>query len=133
MWLRLSLGTSFLSLKQKLGCVIENLVSPYIDVHEKVGLFPRFNPKLVRSFWLLIFGFESRQGVFLVVAYNVIVHVNENILRVGSHNIPSHMRSIHPISTVESMEVGTYHFTHGFPSPKSQLLHGCLHGNIFWR
>ena len=27
--------------------------------------------------------------------------------------VPSHMRSIHPISVVESMEVETYHFTWG--------------------
>ena len=32
--------------------------------------------------------------------------------------VPSHMRLIHAISTIESMEVGTYHFTRG---PKSYV------------
>ena len=57
-------------------------------------------------------------------------------LRAGSHGSqvlsPKSMRSIHAISTVERMEVGTYHFTR-VPSPKSQLWYGCLHGNTFWR
>jgi hypothetical protein len=36
---------------------------------------------------------------------------------------PSHMMSIHAISTVESMEVGTYHFTQGslIPSPNYDM------------
>ena len=39
-----------------------------------------------------------------------------DFLRVGSHWVPSHksqnhLRSICAISTVESMDVGTYHFT----------------------
>ena len=36
------------------------------------------------------------------------------------------------IWVVESMEVGTYHFT-GVLSPKSQVWHECSHGNTFWR
>jgi hypothetical protein len=54
-------------------------------------------------------------------------------IRVGSHGSPSPKSrftwSIRAISTVESMNIGTYHFTH-VPSPKSQV-HECLHGNIF--
>ena len=82
-------------------------------------------------------------------------------LYMGSQG-PSHLRSIYAIPTVESMEVGTYHFhigsqvsshlrsscaistvettwklglttSHGIPSSKSQVWHGCLHANIFWR
>ena len=72
--------------------------------------------------------------------------------------VPSHLRSIHAISTVESMEVGTYHYTrvprhlrriHAIstvgsteartyhytrvPGLRSQVWHGCLHDNTFWR
>ena len=47
----------------------------------------------------------------------------------GSHGLPSpnsKVTSGHPwMSTVESMEVGTYLFAWG---SKSQLWHGCLHG-----
>ena len=34
-------------------------------------------------------------------------------LRAGSHGVPSHLRLIPAISTVESMEVGAYHCTQG--------------------
>ncbi len=34
-------------------------------------------------------------------------------LRAGPHMVPSHLSSIHAISTVENMEVGFYHFTWG--------------------
>ena len=33
------------------------------------------------------------------------------LIRASSYKIPSHLRSIRAISAVESMEVGTYHFT----------------------
>ena len=70
--------------------------------------------------------------------------------------VPSHLRSIHAISAVESMEVGTCHFTWvpgpkvtwgqsvqsrpfrawklglaTVPGPKFQVWHGCLHGGAF--
>ena len=38
------------------------------------------------------------------------------VLRANSHGVPSHLMSINAISFVESMEVGTYHFTHGLKS-----------------
>ena len=44
------------------------------------------------------------------------------------------MRSIHAISTVESMEVGTYHFT-WVPTPQFPTMIWMLkllHGNTFW-
>ena len=48
---------------------------------------------------------------------------HQNLLGPVSHRsqVPSHLRSIHAISTVESMEVLTYHFTQG---PKSQVTQG---------
>ena len=46
--------------------------------------------------------------------------------------VPNNLRSIHATWTIESMEVGTYYFT-WMPSFKSQVWHGCLRGNIFWR
>ena len=50
--------------------------------------------------------------------------------RAPKSSAPSPLRSILEISTVESTEIGTYLFAWG---SKSQLWHGCLHGNIFWR
>ena len=88
-------------------------------------------------------------------------HGSSNLPLHTRSQVPSHSRSIHAISAVETMEVGTYHFTHGPKSQvtrgqsvQSQLLrawklglttshgsqvlspqvwHGCLHGNTFWR
>jgi hypothetical protein len=56
-------------------------------------------------------------------------------LGAGSHGVPtpkspSHLRSIRVILTVESIEIGTYHFTR-VPSPTFQIWHGCLHDNTF--
>ena len=36
-----------------------------------------------------------------------------NAFKAGSHVVPSHLSSIRVILAVESMEVGTYHFTWG--------------------
>ena len=46
--------------------------------------------------------------------------------------VPSHLRLICATLAVESMEVGTQHFT-WIPSPKSQLCYKYLHDNTFWR
>ena len=40
-------------------------------------------------------------------------------------------QSVQP-QLLQIVKVGTYHFT-GVPSPKSQVWHGCLHDNTFWR
>ena len=65
----------------------------------------------------------------------VIFGTHDNVaggLRASSHRVPSpesqvHLRSIHAISTIESMKVRTYHFTR-VPS-----MTWMLHDNTFWR
>ena len=57
------------------------------------------------------------------------------ILRTNSHRVPSPTSQVtwgQSILAIESMGVGTYHFS-WVPSPKSQVWHRCLHDNTFWR
>ena len=67
------------------------------------------------------------------VNYGVASSLNwsTNSLRVGSH-FSSHSRSICWILTIESFDIGAYHFTR-VPSPKSQVWHGCQRGSVLWR
>ena len=51
-------------------------------------------------------------------SWDLPLHMGSQVL------LPSHLRSIRAISTVEGMEVGTYHFTR-VPSPKSREVNPC--------
>jgi hypothetical protein len=52
-------------------------------------------------------------------------------LMAGSHGVPSHLRSICVISTIERMKVGTHYFTHGPKYDMDAYMTTLLRGEVW--
>ena len=97
---------------------------PHASKSPNGGKVPTFEPQEGIKIWLIFVEVGYRLlyakqflGLVLRVGFGFLLNPT---LKANTHNVPSHLRSIHAISIIENMEVGTYHFTR-VPTPKSQV------------